>query len=235
VRAITMLARLLTAACTERGCEPQQVPLDVLGYWVTFSQRARDVLGLPRDPLPFDLMGVDGIADQLAGASMAVGHAWLVQSGKLRLGDHVIVTPETRVRPAEPRRGVITWARFDNPDLYAGIAPGRLSPDPFRVGVRLDSARGETEIPQDPWGLLLDEAWHPREGERARAIRAYNAIRDLGLAGSLVRLQGPGRTRGYLHWRAQFYPPEVAGIFRDAAALPDLDPDEIAMLALRVP
>ena len=243
---IVMLARVLDILAAERDCAPREVPLDVLGYWLLHSDRCWVLLGLPAHPgfLP----AKDGPGEQMAQAAGPVVHGWLAECGRLRLGDHVIVTPEYRCPPRTPRRGVITGARFDNPDHDRGLAPGRLSPDPLDVTVRLgpDPLAGRTrpdpavpagtdEIRVSPWGLLLDDSRHRGEPGRARAIRTWNAIRDLNLANRLVRLQGPAWARGYLEWRAQFYPGEIAGVFADAAAIPDLDPDQIAMLTLHLP
>jgi hypothetical protein len=232
---IQMLAWMLTGVAAELDCGPDDVPLDVLGYWLSHRQRFPGHLDLPWEPAyP---IGEGDREDHLNEAARAVAHAWLAEVGRLRLGDHVIITPETLVRPAPPRRGVILSATFDNPDYWNDIAAGRLPPDPHRFDVLLDDpCPGEALVrTQDPWGLLLDEEQHPGEPDRAHAVRIYTAIRDLRLAGSLVRMQGMRRTRGYLESRAQFYPADVAGIFRDAAARPSLDPEEITMLALRLP
>jgi hypothetical protein len=238
---IHMLAWMLTGVAAEHRCAPGDVPLDILGYWLSHRQRFPGQLDLPWHPA-YPLYEGDR-ERHLNEAIRVVTYAWLVEVGRLRLGDHVIITPESLLRPGPSRRGVIVAATFDNPDFWNDIAAGRIPPDPHRFAVLLDEpppgddpgpARGPITA-QDPWGLLLDEAHHPGEPDRARAIRTYTAIRDLRHAGSLVNMQGARRTRGYLQARAEYYPAEVAGIFRDAAAKPTLDPDEITMLALRLP
>jgi hypothetical protein len=232
---IVMLARTLDLAAADLGCAPGEVPLDVLGYHVLYGRRAWAELGLYDSP-GFVRDG-GGPHDQMREAAEPVTHGWLVQVGRLRLGDHVIVTPEALTRPRPPWRGVIVGAWFDNPDHHGGINVGKLGPDPSQVEVRCD-APGDSErhvIPEDPWGVLLDESRHPDEDERAAAIRAWTATRDLRHAGSLTVMQGPALTRSYLQRRAQFYPEEIAAIFRDAAARPTLDRDEITTIALRLP
>jgi hypothetical protein len=230
---VIMLARVLDILAAEHGCAPRQVPLDVLGYWLLHSDRSWVLLGLPAHQA--FLPGDDGPWQQMAEAARPVVHAWLAECGRLRIGDHVVITPEYRCQPRTPRRGVLTGARFDNPDHDQGLAPGRLGPDPLDVTVLLGAGPDAAEVRVSPWGLLLDDSRHRDEPGRATAIHAWNAARDLGLAGRLVRLQGPAWARGYLQWRAQFYPREIAVLFRDAAAIPGLDPDEIAMLTLHLP
>jgi hypothetical protein len=235
VRAIWLIARMLTVLADEAGCPAGEVAADELGYWLSFSHRAWELLGLPDDR--HSRPDWERERAVLAQVARVVAHAWLVQVGRLRLGDHVIITPESLTCPAAPQRGVVTGAEFHNPDWHASLPPGRLGQDPWRVFIRLGDPRAGVAgmAAEDPWGVLLDEACHPGERERAAAIRAYTAARDLSHARTLIRMQGPAVTRAYLQRRAQFYPDEVAAIFRDAAAAAELDPGVIARIARRLP
>ena len=191
---VLLLTLVLAAQAREHDCAPDRVPLAATGYVVVDHRRLLAYLEMMSSGVergiwldwfrrPRGVMGVDVFDHAHHLATQVVYAAWLVEVGRVRIGDHVLVVPEVGQADARLWRGRVIAADW-HPKVACtpqDVTGGRLADEPYGLWVRpKQRARGACEEHVLACRVLLDAAHHD-EPERERAMRVHVARGDLRL------------------------------------------------------